>query len=103
MGEELREWTMMWGAKVKLRNDMPDDMLRDAVETSRRILDACSDFESQALDAAEKIKVEFDTRWSPHWHVIIGRNFGAFVTHETKNFIFFYLEDKGIMMYRQSM
>lgn len=103
MGEELKEWANMWGAKVKLRNDMPDDMLRDAVETSRRILEKCTDFETQALDAAEKIKMEFDTRWSPHWHVIIGRNFGSFVTHETKNFIFFYLEDKAIMMYKCSM
>ncbi len=36
MGEELKEWQWMWGAKVKLRNDMPDDMLKDAIETVRR-------------------------------------------------------------------
>lgn len=52
------------------------------------------------LACAEKIKTEFDTRWSPHWHVIIGRNFGSFVTHETKNFVFFYLGDKAVMMFK---
>jgi hypothetical protein len=49
MSEQLKEWANMWGAKVKLRNDMPDDMLRDAIETSRRVLDNVSDFEMQGL------------------------------------------------------
>ena len=65
MGEELKEWAHMWGAKVsntivmiiliyihltlkvKLRNDMPDDILKDAIETSRRVLESITDFESQ--------------------------------------------------------
>ena len=34
--------------QVKLRNDMPDDMLRDAIETSRRVLDTC-DFEAEGI------------------------------------------------------
>ena len=46
MSEQLKEWANMWGAKVKLRNDMPDDMLRDAIETSRRVLDSGIDFET---------------------------------------------------------
>ena len=29
-----------------MRNDMPDDMLKDAIETSRRILDSVTDFDS---------------------------------------------------------
>ena len=52
------------------------------------------------LQCAEKIKYEFDERWSPHWHVIVGRSFGSFVTHETKRFLFFYLEDKAIMIFK---
>ena len=52
------------------------------------------------LMCAESIKNEFDQRWSPHWHVIIGRNFGSYVTHETKNFLFFYLDDKEVMMFK---
>lgn len=54
------------------------------------------------LDCAEAIKTDFDKRWGPHWHVIIGRNFGSFVTHETKNMIFFYLSDKAIMMFKSA-
>jgi hypothetical protein len=55
---------------------------------------------SSGLQCAEAIKNEFDARWSPHWHVIIGRNFGSFVTHETKCFVFFYLEDKAVMLFK---
>ena len=49
MGEELKEWANMWGAKVKLPNDMSDDMLKDAIETSRRLIDNVTDFETQGI------------------------------------------------------
>ena len=100
MSEEMKEWSHMWGAKVKLRNDMSDDTLRDAIETSRRVLSGIADFDTEGLQCAEDIKNEFDARWTPHWHVIIGRNFGSFVTHETKKFVFFYLEDKAVMLFK---
>ncbi|CAN0323648.1 unnamed protein product [Ectocarpus sp. 13 AM-2016] len=88
MGEMVPDWAQMWGAKVKMPTDMRDDMLRDAIETCRDALDHCADFEAEGiakygLAAAEKIKKHFDARWDPSWHVIIGRNFGSFVTHET--------------------
>ena len=38
--------TLLSGAKIKLRNDMPDDLIRDAVETSRRILGETTDFDA---------------------------------------------------------
>ncbi|CAN0306613.1 unnamed protein product [Discosporangium mesarthrocarpum] len=83
MGEEVPDWTMMWGAKVKMPIDMKDDMLRDSINTCRDVLDKCSDFEAEGLAAAESIKKHFDEKWNSNWHVIIGRNFGSFVTHET--------------------
>ena len=30
-------------------------------------------------------------RYNPTWHAVVGRNFGSYVTHETKHFIYFYL------------
>mmetsp|Transcript_27777 Transcript_27777/g.36408 ORF Transcript_27777/g.36408 Transcript_27777/m.36408 type:complete len:103 (+) Transcript_27777:68-376(+) len=100
MGEQVAEWQMMWGAKVKTPMDMRDDILRDAIETSRKWLEEIPDFEAQGLEIAEKIKKEFDERWEPHWHVVIGRNFGSFVTHETRGFLFFYLGDKAVMVFK---
>jgi hypothetical protein len=66
MSEQLKEWANMWGAKVKLRNDMPDDMLRDAIETSRRVLDNVSDFEMQGLRneiSIQLILIDDDTHY----------------------------------------
>ncbi len=62
-------------------------------------------------DIAAFIKKEFDKKYNPTWHCIVGRNFGgcpcggpcvvsslhsrlcagSYVTHETKHFIYFYL------------
>lgn len=50
----MKEWSHMWGAKVKLRNDMPDDMLRDAIETSRRVLGGISDFDTEGTYAQQR-------------------------------------------------
>ena len=89
-----------WGAKVKMPSDMPDDMLKDAVMTAQKAIEDCANFEADGLEIAESIKKQFDERWQPFWHVIVGRNFGSFVTHETRMFIYFYLDDKAVMMYK---
>jgi len=52
------------------------------------------------LKIAETVKKEFDERWTPYWHVILGRNFGSFVTHETRCFLYFYIGDKAVMIYK---
>lgn len=46
MGEEVAEWSVMWGAKVKMPNDMPDDILKDAITFTRQQLEGCNDFEA---------------------------------------------------------
>ncbi|CAN0369230.1 unnamed protein product, partial [Scytosiphon promiscuus] len=46
---------------------------------------------SPTQDIAAFIKKEFDKKHNPTWHCIVGRNFGSYVTHETKHFIYFYL------------
>ena len=33
-------------------------------------------------DIAGYIKKEFDKKYNPTWHCIVGRNFGSYVTHE---------------------
>ena len=52
------------------------------------------------LKAAEEIKLRFDAKWSPNWHVVVGRSFGSYVTHETTCFVYFYIDDKAVMMYK---
>ena len=35
-------------------------------------------------DIAAHIKKEMDKKHNPTWHCIVGRNFGSYVTHETR-------------------
>lgn len=51
-------------------------------------------------DVAAYIKKEFDRKYNPTWHVIVGRNFGSYVTHETKHFIYFYLGQVAVLLFK---
>jgi len=50
-------------------------------------------------DIAAFIKKEFDKKYNPTWHCIVGRNFGSYVTHETRHFIYFYLGQVAILLF----
>ncbi|TYI12409.1 hypothetical protein ES332_A09G275700v1 [Gossypium tomentosum] len=47
-------------------------------------------------DVAERIKKEFDKRHGPTWHCIIG----SYVTHETNHFVYFYLDQKVVLLFK---
>lgn len=65
------------------------------------------DVASQAMEKftvekeiAAYIKKEFDKKHNPTWHCIVGRNFGSYVTHETRHFIYFYLNQMAILLFK---
>ncbi|KAB2062852.1 hypothetical protein E1A91_A10G182100v1 [Gossypium mustelinum] len=76
--------------------DMKDDMQKEAVDI------AISAFEKNNVekDVAEYIKKEFDKKHGPTWHCIVGRNFGSYVTHETNHFVYFYLDQKAVLLFK---
>ena len=85
----------MWGARVKNPCDMPDDVMRDAIMTVGKELDEMAKVQGATIEEygpgiCERVKQHFDKKWSPHWHVIIGTNFGCFCTHEMRMYIYFY-------------
>ena len=48
-------------------------------------------------------RLSFTRRLLPprfHRHVIVGRNFGSYVTHETKHFIYFYLGQVAVLLFK---
>lgn len=100
MGEEVPDWKEIWGAKVKVPVDLPDDLLKDAITTVTDKLSSFDNFEANGDDLVKTIKEYMDEKWDPHWHVFIGRNFGSMVTHETKTFLYFYFNDKAVMMFK---
>ncbi|KAI4303601.1 hypothetical protein MLD38_039210 [Melastoma candidum] len=78
--------------------DMKDDMQKEAVDI------AIAAFEKNSVekDVAEHIKKEFDKKHGPTWHCIVGRNFGSYVTHETNHFVYLYLDQKAILLFKSS-
>uniref|UniRef100_A0A2K5NXH6 Dynein light chain n=1 Tax=Cercocebus atys TaxID=9531 RepID=A0A2K5NXH6_CERAT len=51
-------------------------------------------------DIAAHIKKEFDKKYNPTWHCMVGRNYGSYLTHETKHFIYFYLGQVAILLFK---
>ncbi|XP_010024718.1 dynein light chain 1, cytoplasmic [Eucalyptus grandis] len=85
------------GRKIVVKSaDMKDDMQKEAVDI------AIAAFEKHGVekDVAEHIKKEFDKKHGPTWHCIVGRNFGSYVTHETNHFVYFYLDQKAILLFK---
>lgn len=51
-------------------------------------------------DIATFLKKELDNAYGPTWHVIAGRSFGSYVTHEQGFFAYFYIGDLAIMVFK---
>lgn len=77
-------------------SDMTEDMQHAAIETATQAIEKFN----IEKDIAAYIKKEFDKKYNPTWHCVVGRNFGSFVTHESKGFIYFYLGQIAILLWK---
>ncbi|KAJ1916745.1 Dynein light chain Tctex-type [Mycoemilia scoparia] len=76
--------------------DMSDEMRTDAI----KIITDAFDANTIEKDIAANIKRECDRKFGATWHVIVGRNFGSYVTHETKHFLFLYVDQTAVMIFK---
>ena len=81
-----------WKAEIK-NADMSEKTQQDSVECAAQALEKYIE-----KDTAARIK-EFNKKHNPTWHCIVGRNFGSYVTRETKHFIYFYLGQVAILLF----
>ena len=64
--------------KAVIKNvDMSEEMQQEAVDIASAALEKYN----IEKDIAANIKKEFDKRHGPTWHVVVGKNFGSYVTH----------------------
>lgn len=56
---------------------MTDEMQQDSVDIASAALEKYN----IEKDIAANIKKEFDKKYGPTWHVVVGKNFGSYVTH----------------------
>merc|ERR1712014_481730 len=87
--------------------DMQDEKKSEKLEAQIKSADMTEDMQQEAIEVAQeamdKFSIEkrtFDERKGSTWHCIVGRNFGSFVTHETKHFIYFYLGHCAILLFK---
>ncbi|RPA97501.1 hypothetical protein L873DRAFT_1809538 [Choiromyces venosus 120613-1] len=76
--------------------DMTEEMSAIAIDVAKKAMNS----NTVEKDIAQYIKKEFDTKYGNTWHCIVGRNFGSFVTHETKNFIYFYVGHLAVLLFK---
>ncbi|CAH8481155.1 unnamed protein product [Schistosoma guineensis] len=83
--------------KAVVKNaDMSDDMQQCAVDIAAQ---AMIEYNIEK-DIAAYIKKHFDKNYGPTWHCVVGKNFGSYVTHETNNFIYFYLQNVAVQLFK---
>ncbi|KAG6891208.1 hypothetical protein C0995_008460 [Termitomyces sp. Mi166 len=85
------------GPKAIIKNvDMSEEMQQESVDITSSALEKYT----IEKDIAAQIKKEFDRRHGPTWHVVVGKNFGSYVTHETKHFIYFYVGSLAFLIWK---
>ncbi|KAL7065300.1 hypothetical protein AAHC03_05062 [Spirometra sp. Aus1] len=75
---------------------MDDEMQQTAVEFAAAAIEK---FQIEK-DIASYLKKEFDRKYGPTWHCVVGRHFGSYVTHETRHFIYFYVGSLALLLFK---
>ncbi|XP_010607466.1 dynein light chain 1, cytoplasmic [Fukomys damarensis] len=76
--------------------DTSEEMQQDSVECTTQALGKYN----TEKDTVAHIKKDFDKKDDPTFHCIAGRNFGSYVTRATKRFLYFYLGQVAILLFR---
>ncbi|CAL1534597.1 unnamed protein product [Lymnaea stagnalis] len=77
-------------------DDMPAPMRDEALTCAKSAIKLYS----VERDIAAYIKKEFDKNHNPTWHCIVGHDFGSTVSHDSKNFIYFFVGELAILLFK---
>ncbi|XP_040122444.1 dynein light chain 1, cytoplasmic-like [Oryx dammah] len=90
-------WVTVCDGKAVIKNaDISEEMQQDSVECATQALEKYN----TEKDIVAHTKKEFDKKYNPTWHCTVGRNFVSYVTHDTKHFICFYLDQVAILLFK---
>lgn len=88
----------------KVVTDMEDGspMIKDAIEKTQQFLLVKNDKKSEIKEdeVAMEIKAYFDKTYLPNWHCVIGKNFYSSFSHEAKCYIFLYIGQIAVLIYK---
>ena len=81
-------------------SNMNADMTKEQIEEIRTWALEAFEQETQEKAIASHIKREVEKRNKGLWHCIVGKNFGSFVSHETKSYIYFYVGEMAVLLWK---
>jgi len=76
--------------------EMSDEMKKE-VETQ---VNSAMDNKETEKEISEFLKTYFDNKYSPNWHCVVGKHFASYVTYTSKHYIFFYIGQMAILLYK---
>lgn len=76
--------------------DMSEEMVEEVKETAKAAFERCN----TQKEMASFIKEDFKLRYGGTWHCVVGRDFGSYVTHESKHYIYFYNGQTAILLFK---
>lgn len=85
---------------VKIQDTMNADMTKEMIEEAKEHAMKAFETESQEKAIASYIKREFERKYKGIWHCIVGKNFGSYVTHETKAYLYFYVGQMAVLLWK---
>ena len=69
--------------------DMSDEWSKDAIKVARDAFALTIASGDVHATIADHIRKKFDRDHEPGWNCVVGRSFGAFVTHEIKTYMYY--------------
>jgi len=85
------------------RQALVQEVLQVLLRLSRRAHQALQEYpnvEQSGPKIAESIKKHFDEKWTPYWHVTVGKNFGCHLVYEKQRFVYFYIGQFAFLLYK---
>lgn len=79
-----------------IKSDTDNEMLQFGVETAFEAINRYA----VEKEIAELIQERFESAYGQCWQCIVGKDFSVSFTHESKNFIFFSIEQLYILIFR---
>jgi dynein light chain LC8-type len=74
---------------VVYAEDMTDEMMNKAVAVAQEAFQLNIQSGKVYPSIAKYIRSAFDKEFGRNWNCVVGRSFGAYVTHEIKTYIYF--------------
>ena len=81
--------------------DTRDDVKSFAIETASGALTSKIKGELKRFnDVATVVSKALAEKFGGSWHVIVGKSFGSFITHETSCMVYFFLGQVGFLAFK---